>query len=158
MKKKDSITKQITIPVIDDGGSRSREACANLCLVSEVDTIINRVCPGSNILALRSSEHGHAKSPNDTNILRFCEIARDMLVTRSERCFLHAFHICNSTTEMWTFDRAGAISSDALNIEEEPNYFMAVMTCYIHLDAADAGFNLMLKRDAHAMFIEENDA
>ncbi|KUJ12990.1 uncharacterized protein LY89DRAFT_623077 [Mollisia scopiformis] len=120
--------------------------------------MVYRVCPGSDILVLGSFEHGHGKSPNDTNVLRFCKTARDLLITRSERRFLPAFHIYNSTMEMWTFDRAGAVSSDSFNIEEEPDYFIAVITCYTRLDAADAGLNLMLKEDGQAMFIEQHDA
>ena len=146
-----------SFPVIGSSSSSNKEACANLCLVSEVDTRINRVCPGSDILVLGLSEHGHAKLPNDTNILRFCKTARDLLIGRSERRFLHAFHIFNSTMEMWTFDKAGAVSSDAFDIEEKPEYFMAVMTCYIRMNEADAGLNMILKKDAHAMFIEQHD-
>lgn len=85
-------------------------------------------------------------------------MARDFLIIRSERRLLHAFHIYNSTLEIWTFDRAGAVSSEAFSITKKPDDFARVVARNMTLDIDDAGLQEVLKEDDQGVFVEIVDS
>lgn len=61
----------------------------------------------------------------------------------------------NSTLEIWTFDRAGAVSSEAFSIAKKPDDFARILARNTSLNA---GLQQVLKEDDQGVFVEIADS
>ena len=64
----------------------------------------------------------------------------------------------NSTLEIWTFDRAGAVISEAFSITEKPDDFARIVARNMSLDVEDTGLQEVLKEDDQGVFVEIADS
>jgi hypothetical protein len=128
---------------------------ANLLIASKHTTDISKLIPGADVHVLGLVESGPGRLPDDVRVLRFCKLARDFLILRSERRFLDAFHMYNSTLELWTFDRAGAVSSEAFYIKWNPDDFVYILAKNMASSAEDIGLQEVLSADGRGgVFID----
>ncbi|KAA8895962.1 hypothetical protein FN846DRAFT_921955 [Sphaerosporella brunnea] len=82
-----------------------------------------------------------AKSNLDDTILQVANYAREVFGCQPNRRWVPAFTLCGSDLRVWRFDRAGACGSSLINIHDEPGQFLATITSYATMSAADVGFD-----------------
>jgi hypothetical protein len=95
-------------------------------------------------------EYHHAGAPvvaeDDSDILRFCERARQVFKAQSARRFLHGFMVCGTTLELWVFDRSGAYSSEKLDLAQRPALLVQTLAGYTMMRDEESGLNTFVKR------------
>jgi len=94
-------------------------------------------------------EYHHADATvvaeDDSDILRFCERARQVFKAQSARRFLYGFLICGTTLELWVFDRSGAYSSEKFDLAQRPDLLVQTLAGYTMMRDEESGFNTFVK-------------
>ncbi|KAK4203585.1 kinase-like domain-containing protein [Triangularia verruculosa] len=106
------------------------------------------------VLALGLFQSELASSQVDEANLRLCDVAIRIFAARPERRFLHAFRLSKSVMEMWTFDRAGAYSSNAFDILQEPHRFKNIIAEYMLMDDSGLGLNTAIQQDDEGAYLK----
>ncbi|GAB1210924.1 hypothetical protein ATERTT37_000034 [Aspergillus terreus] len=104
---------------------------------------------GGSTRAFGEIHHGDApvvaEADDDDGFLSYCERARQVFKAQSARCFLHGFLARGSTLELWVFDRAGAYSSERIDLVQNPDLLMRILAAYSVNSDEEAGFNTFVK-------------
>lgn len=66
----------------------------------------------------------------------------------SSMCFVHGFLVHGSTLELWVFDRAGAYSSERLDLAQNPDLLMRILAGYSVNSDEEAGSNTFCQKPA----------
>ncbi|GKZ51729.1 hypothetical protein AbraIFM66951_006952 [Aspergillus brasiliensis] len=95
----------------------------------------------SNMLILgklqRSSEMDTAAKP----WLDLGRCAREVFTSQDARRFVLGFTLCGPIMRLWSFDRVGAISSTAFNINKEGSRFVMSMLGFLRMDMSELGYD-----------------
>ncbi|KAH0548029.1 hypothetical protein GP486_008229 [Trichoglossum hirsutum] len=93
-------------------------------------------------------------------LLKFCELAREVFSCQPTRLFLHGFIIRGYIVELWVFDRSGPYSCEKFNIRNRPDRFIEVMVGYTMMTGEELGLNTFIKEDENGKYItvKEDDA
>ncbi|CCU74249.1 serine/threonine-protein kinase Sgk2 [Blumeria hordei DH14] len=91
---------------------------------------------------------------------KFLELSvymREIFWAQPLRLFVHGFHLFGTQLLLWVFDRAGAFSSDTIEILHEPERFIRVITAYTLMDDDQLGLATFLKVDGrHSIITMKN--
>ncbi len=136
------------------GGGHAKISDPSLCLVRNSASKLDGPCPDAAVLVPGLFRTEMASPQADEAVLSFCDVAMRVFAARPDRQFLHAFRLYNSTMETWTFDRAGAYSSKALDIVQEPHRFRDIVAAYMLMDDDGLGLNPILKQDDQGVFLD----
>ncbi|KAA8894390.1 hypothetical protein FN846DRAFT_922999 [Sphaerosporella brunnea] len=103
-----------------------------------------------NVRVVGELKSSAAKSNLDDTILQVANYAREVFGAQPNRRWVPAFTLCGSDLRVWRFDRAGACGSTLLDIHQHPEQFLATITAYATMGAADVGFDpsILFRTDA----------
>ncbi|PKK44944.1 hypothetical protein CI102_8792, partial [Trichoderma harzianum] len=90
--------------------------------------------------------HGDAHVAGDDNgFLPFAARALQVFKAQPTRHFLHAFILHGTTLELWVFDRAGAYSSELIDLGHNPQELLRILAGYGMMDDKESGVNTFVK-------------
>ncbi|KAL7905889.1 hypothetical protein GGI35DRAFT_471396 [Trichoderma velutinum] len=90
--------------------------------------------------------HGDALlSRGDDDFIRFAERALQVFKAQPTRHFLHAFTIRGTLLELWVFDRAGAYSSELVDLAQSPQPLLRILAGYGRMNDQESGINTFVK-------------
>ncbi|OJJ75837.1 hypothetical protein ASPBRDRAFT_51544 [Aspergillus brasiliensis CBS 101740] len=95
----------------------------------------------SNMLVLGKLEQN---SEMDTALRTWLDLgrcAREVFTSQDSRRFVLGFTLCGSIMRLWSFDRVGAISSTAFNINKDGSRFVLSMLGFLRMDLKDLGYD-----------------
>ena len=95
------------------------------------------------------------KAPNKykSELIRFCELAREVFKSQPIRRFLHGFIIRGSMIELWVFDRSRLYSCKEFGVHKDPHRFIRVMVGYTFMNNKELGMDTYIKVDKIGKYI-----
>lgn len=67
--------------------------------------------------------------------------ARQVFISQDARRFVFGFTLCGPIMRLWSFDRVGAVSSTAFNINKEGSRFVVSMLGFLRMNLNDLGYD-----------------
>ncbi|CAD6502810.1 BgTH12-05400 [Blumeria graminis f. sp. triticale] len=92
---------------------------------------------------------------------KFLELSvymREIFWAQPLRQFVHGFHLFGTQLLLWVFDRAGAFSSDTIEILHEPERFIRVIAAYTFMDDDELGLGTFFKVNGRQSIITMKNA
>ncbi|KAL6793193.1 hypothetical protein J3E68DRAFT_438050 [Trichoderma sp. SZMC 28012] len=90
--------------------------------------------------------HGDAPAASyDSGFLPFAARALQVFKAQPTRYFLHAFILHGTTLELWVFDRAGAYSSELIDLGQSPEELLRILAGYGMMNDKESGVNSLVK-------------
>ncbi|PNP43238.1 hypothetical protein THARTR1_11136 [Trichoderma harzianum] len=93
-------------------------------------------------------EYHHGNGPvkgDDDDFLSFAARAVQVFNDQPTRHFLHAFLLHGTTLELWVFDRAGAYSSELVDLVQNPQELLHTLAGYCMMNDKESGVNTFVK-------------
>ncbi|GKZ29644.1 hypothetical protein AbraIFM66950_005925 [Aspergillus brasiliensis] len=95
----------------------------------------------SNMLVLGKLKQN---SEMDTALRTWLDLGRyaqEVFASQDARRFVLGFTLCGSIMRLWSFDRVGAISSTAFNINKDGSRFVMSMLGFLRMDMSELGYD-----------------
>jgi hypothetical protein len=90
--------------------------------------------------------------------LQLARYARNVFIAQPRRHFLHPFFLLHTEIEPHVFDRSGSYSMESLDIYEEPERFIRIISGYCLMSDEEHGLDTSIEREGSAEFVTVADS
>ncbi|KAG6004296.1 hypothetical protein E4U21_001193 [Claviceps maximensis] len=110
------------------------------------------------VLVVGEQKKSYDTSRFKADFLQLTRYVRSVFADQPTRRFAHAFSLCASKMELWTFDRSGAYSSGTFDIHDEPDKLARALVGYATMDDDTMGLDMFVERQDGHRYVTLDDA